>query len=255
MAIRQQIINKTLALTYPLFYFGHWFDKEMNCEVDGAKFRTRVWTSDRQVLSEVVGGKSYTSGSEFQINDEDDVIDVGGNIGAFTVFAAKKARQVFVYEALKENYRLLMANIRLNELTNVRAYNLAVAGRVGEIEFYPENWNFGGSTIYGNSHSRSKITVPTTTLEEIFEVNKLKRVSFVKIDAEGSEYNILLNASASTLGRVERIVLEYHDFLNLNHNYKELVRKLEASGFDTRAPQSIISRLFKIGMIRAVRKV
>jgi FkbM family methyltransferase len=254
MTLTKRIINSLLAISYPFSYFGQWNRDQVIYDVHGAKFKVRVWTSDKFVVDEVFKQKTYTSDRRFQIGSQDTVIDIGGHIGAFTVFAARTAKQVLVYEPFKQNYDLLLENLELNGLTNVCPFNVAVSDTIGTTSFFPEKGNFGAGGLYGNRQSSEKVDVPTTTLEEILSVNQLARVEFLKLDAEGAEYNILLNASANVLSRIDRIALEFHDFLNLgSHNYRELVRLLEANGFDTSISRPPFGELYKMGTLRAIR--
>ena len=71
----------------------------------------------------------------------------------------------------------------------------------------------------------------------------------LKIDCEGGEYPIILNASVDALRKFEQIVVEYHD------GYKNLERKLRSAGFDiTHARPQTISYHFRLfGLIFAER--
>jgi len=255
MSLSQRIGNLILTATYPFLYFGEWTKDKVIYNIDGCIFKLRVWTSDKTVVWEVFKNKIYTDDENFKINSSDIILDIGGNIGAFSVFAARNAKKVYVYEALKENYDLLNENLKLNKLNNVKSFNLAVSDKVGKEEFFIEKGNIGGSSFYKKSYSIRKVKVFTTTLKKIFFDNHLKKINFLKMDVEGAEYKILLNASPALLKKIDKIVLEFHDNLSYGHNYNDLKELLENNGFDVCV--SIIpflGKIFKTGIIKAKSK-
>jgi len=58
-------------------------------------------------------------------------------------------------------------------------------------------------------------------------------IDLLKLDCEGAEYAILMGASAESLARVQRIIMEYHD-LDAEHEHTRLVHFLEGNGFSVR---------------------
>jgi hypothetical protein len=102
--------------------------------------------------------------------------------------------------------------------------------------------------------TRSYDLVPTMSLADIFEENQLKRVHFLKIDAEGAEYEIILDAPDDFLRRIDKIIIEYHDYLDLGHSYKELTAHLSVNGFEIETGASAFHRyILKLGLILAHR--
>ncbi len=53
--------------------------------------------------------------------------------------------------------------------------------------------------------------IPSITLDEIFQKYKIKRCKLLKIDCEGSEYEILYNANADVLSKCENLRAEFHE--------------------------------------------
>ena len=76
-------------------------------------------------------------------------VDVGANIGYFTVLAATTAGKVFAFEPDPENFRLLEANLALNALQRkVTAVPAALAEEDGEGQLYLSEDNLGDHQIY-----------------------------------------------------------------------------------------------------------
>ncbi len=256
MKLNGLLLQWGLKLTYSFFYLGKWGKKTVIQNMDGnAEFQLRVNTSDAFVLSEVWKTKTYID-EDFNIKKNDIIIDIGANIGAFSILAAKSASngKVFAYEPNKENYDMLKKNKVLNNLHNLFLFDLAVSGNNGYIDFFTSKLNDGGHSIY-STDSKKAAKVKSTTLSDIFKANNLKKINYLKIDAEGAEYDILLNTPAEIIRKVDKIVLEYHDYFNHDHDYKDLKEYLEGNGFKVEIDKNfLIRKMFSIGMIKARRE-
>ena len=256
MKLNGFLLQFGVKLAYPFFYFGNWNKKTIIHNVDGkAKFKLRVNTSDKLTILEVWKTKTYID-QDFNINKNDVVVDIGANIGAFSVLAARKASdgRVFAYEPNKKNYSLLLKNKSLNNLRNLLVFNLAVAGKNGHVNLFISKLNDCAHSIC-NADSKNSVKVKSIRLRDIFAMNNLKKIDYLKIDAEGAEYDILLNTPAKIIRKVDKIVLEYHDNLNHGHGYKDLKEYLEGNGFKVEVGGNfLIRKIFSMGMIKARRE-
>jgi len=180
--------------------------------------------------------KVYTSSPRFSVRDGWVVIDLGGHKGIFSVFAATSAKDVKVYsfEASPENFAYLSHNISLNNLSNVRAFNVAVGGRDGETTLNLHEDNAQNSLLQRSSlQSVGSIKVETWSLARVLKT-VASQVNLLKMDIEGMEYEALFSCPDEYLQRVERIALEYHDVLvRVPHTVFELIDFLNARGFST----------------------
>jgi len=189
--------------------------------------RFLVTRGDFWSLREIFQDKMYTK--EFDIHDNDIIIDIGANIGAFSVFAGNFAKNVKVlaYEPAPDAFSRLLKNIRANNLEeNVMPFKQAVAGSAGERSLFFQKNSTGSSFLEDhNSKVDDVLVVDAITLKDVFEQNQIKKCHFLKMDCEGAEYEILLNAPENILSRIGKIALEYH------RGYKELKVFLERNGF------------------------
>ena len=194
----------------------------------------RAGTFDRFIIFETWSLHEYDI-KGFEIKIGDTVVDIGAQIGTFSVYAAQKAKRgkVFAYEPFLENYDILLKNKALNRLKNIKTFNLAVSDTKGKVSFYTSKLNSAAPSLikFQGDHIKIKEKVSAVSLEDVFEKNKLKRIDFLKIDAEGSEYKIILGASKSTLQKVQKIVMEYHLIPGLKHKPKDIRSYLEKNGF------------------------
>jgi hypothetical protein len=67
------------------------------------------------------------------------------------------------------------------------------------------------------------------TLDEIIKENKLEKISILKLDCEGAEYDIFENLSEGSFEKIEKICFEYHimneDDSRLNNLKEKLIKK------------------------------
>ena len=158
------------------------------------------------------------------------IVDIGGGLGDFTVFAARVAdSDVHVYEPFPESYSLLQENLRHNQLENVQVYAEAVSGEQGQL-------HLATGTGVAVRHSTAQndedadLAVGAVTLANVIERLKSKHIDFLKMDCEGGEYDILLKADDTSLDAITHICMEYHDNLT-PHTHHELVQFLSEKGF------------------------
>lgn len=214
------------------------------------KFIVRNGTMDKFAVWEVWKLREYETPKQNDI-----VVDIGAQIGTFTVYAAQRAHggKVFAYEPLPENFEFLNQNIKLNHLKNVISFQLAVSSTSGGGYLFIQKHNSGGHSVY-NSGNDKKISIEKITLGEIFTQNKIEKIDFLKIDTEGSEYDILLNASKDILSKIGKIIIEYHDYYNHGHNYHDIETYLKASGFKVKTKGYCLQQqILKTGFIKAYR--
>jgi len=142
------------------------------------------------------------------------VVDIGANIGIFSILAANKTNNlIYAYEPVPQNVKYLKKNLRANGLKNVNVNQTAVCNNRGQVELYL-NKNAGGHSLFMPKDSKpikKCLTVAATTLQDIFDSNKLSRVDFLKIDCEGAEGVILQATAPEYLQKIGQIALEFHD--------------------------------------------
>jgi FkbM family methyltransferase len=155
------------------------------------------------------------------------VVDIGANIGAFAIYAAKEgARRVVAYEPNGASFRCLEQNIAVNALQAVvQARQLAVTDQAGHSVQFPSQASMYGR-IGDEDDTASFEAVETTSLARIVERDTPGGIDLLKIDCEGAEYDILLGAE-SALAHVREVRMEYHD--GRERELEELFRRC---GFD-----------------------
>jgi FkbM family methyltransferase len=118
------------------------------------------------------------------------VIDVGAHVGYYSVLFSRcvgAQGSVLAFEPEPNNYRLLSANLLLNDCRNVQAHPLAVAAAAGRETLYLSENNLGDHRLQPTSGRRS-VAVQTIDLDAIVGTAP---VDFVKIDTQGAEPRVL----------------------------------------------------------------
>ena len=146
----------------------------------------------------------------------DVVLDIGANWGMFVKYAnARGAKVIYAYEPEPMNFNCLMNN----KTDNCIPHNNAVGNREKDIDFYFDTTSTGGHTcIRRGKENNEVLKVKCVGINDIMD--KLEHVDFLKIDTEGSEYDILYFMSEENLMKVNRISFEDHAFLFSDGNAK-----------------------------------
>ncbi|MCK5643727.1 MAG: FkbM family methyltransferase, partial [Gammaproteobacteria bacterium] len=139
-------------------------------------------------------GRDYKL-SEIPFEPGDVVIDVGAQVGVISCYLAKAHPEITIhaYEPVWANYERLCRNIEANGVAGrVLAHNFAVTGDGRDVAIWGDTaTNSGGGSVYIKS-SKTLTLAESTTLAEIVRVTGADRIKLLKIDCEGSEYEILL---------------------------------------------------------------
>jgi FkbM family methyltransferase len=144
--------------------------------------------------------RMFTSGVDAPL-----VLDIGANLGAYTIPVANELQQVsgtvVAFEPQRIVYYQLCGNIFLNRLDNVFAHNQAVGEIEGSIQIpridYKHFTNIGAFSIESkyrkkNGSEASMLSgsepIPVITLDQL---SLPEKPAFIKLDVEGSELNVL----------------------------------------------------------------
>lgn len=147
-------------------------------------------------------------------------IDIGASFGKYTVSLGVRLKKfsknlrILSFEPEPEAYRLLKKNVKLNNLTNVSVFNVALSDRVSKKYFYIEE--FQNMYITFNIYSRGKVLVKTNKLDNFLKfLPKGCQEAYLKIDVEGHEQYTLRGCN-KLIERLPKIVLLIEDMAGNN---------------------------------------
>lgn len=201
--LRLALSDLSLGLVQRLKRFGN---APISMYVNGLHFYVDLSALEQAPLLEVWHDRAYERVPGFLAGPGDIVVDIGANIGAFTMRQAQRGASVYAFEPNIGPYSRLQKAIHSNGLQRrVCAANLAMGASAGWGTLVVQGGNSTGGSIDVEKNGGIRLT----TLKLLCEERSVKQISLLKIDAEGSEFAILLGAT-DILDRIQRIVLEYH---------------------------------------------
>lgn len=144
------------------------------------------------------------------------VIDLGANIGAFSCLVGRYVK-VLAYEPESHNFELLLKNIAQNPV-DVEPHQLAVG--------------YEGFSTINDLQACSQLGKPGESVR-VVSINSildpLDAVDILKIDVEGSEYEIFEDITKENLLKCRRIVGEWHP--PITDRYYRIVHDLEKTHY------------------------
>lgn len=208
-----------------------------------------VYTGDLEnsyidaILKEVYRDRVY---DQFLLGKEDLItIDVGANIGLVSQYLSRFSKQVYSIEPSKQHARALSEMVKLNKIDNIKLVNIALSDKTGEKEFYHNN-NVTMFSLNAAVQNGISEKVTTQTFADFFKIQQIEMVDFVKLDVEGSEFDVLgCESFAEVAPKIKSMLIEYHTWTN--RNVMQLHEILRSHGFNT---FSVPSEATLIGAVR-----
>jgi FkbM family methyltransferase len=163
-------------------------------------------------------------------------VDIGANIGYYSLLAARRVGQagkVYAFEPAPENYAMLVKNMEFNRYRNIIAVQKAVSNRNGVARFfidaeYPMQHRFQNS-----KDEEDTIEVSVITLDNFFK-DKGYKVDLIKMDIEGAEM-FVLEGMQKVLNENKNLVIfsEFNPRLlkKLGVHPEDFLHKLAENGF------------------------
>ena len=194
--------------------------------------RMQMWVRTRMdmwAVQETILDRHYERFG-YAVQDGWNVLDVGGGIGEFALLVAREhpSCRVVAFEPFEGSVRALERNRDENGLEATVVRPEAVASRNGRLRL----------VTFGRSPGEHLVTeaagddgdVECVDLGTALNRAGMDQCDLAKIDCEGSEFEILLQAPDDVVRRVRRMVIEYHDDLT-SHDHGELTERLERAGY------------------------
>lgn len=142
------------------------------------------------------------------------VLDIGSQSGAYALGAKFYPETTwFAFEPDPTNYQLLVDNLALNHVSNVTAKNMALSSKQCEMTLNICAEHRGLNTLGDNlirfdEQQCETVSVAVDTIDALFSNQE---INLIKIDTEGSEYDVLLGGSETITQYKPEIFLEYNE--------------------------------------------
>jgi FkbM family methyltransferase len=167
------------------------------------------------------------------VKKDDYVIDIGAAIGYYSLELARlvgERGKVFSFEPEENNFQLLQKNIQVNNYENIIPVKKAVLDKKGVKNLYIQR-NIGSHSLYNEFDGTKSKKVEIISLDEFFK-DVDRKISFIKIDIEGSEAKALKGGEKLIKKNKPAMVIEFvpervkdagfenpKDFLKIIKNY------------------------------------
>ena len=233
---------------YPLVYFSIIKRDYVIFETySGLKIKLRTRSTDLMALTNVWLVEEY-SRSNFRINTNDVIIDIGAHIGLFTLYASQYCKNgtIFCFEPVDENYDILVDNITQNNLKNVKPFKSAVSKSESTITIYRNKDEAGHSMFSFTSHA---LKVDSISLKKIIDENSVNQCNLIKIDCEGAEYEIIESLPLEYFKKISKLIIEYHFADSKPKLVNDLKTKLMTASFKI----STVSHSSDMGLLYAIK--
>jgi len=180
----------------------------------------------------------------------DQFIDVGANCGFYTLIACKAGVPVICFEPNAENYQFILKNLHHNKFT-AEAFQIALSNEPAVLELF--GGGEGASLVpnWGGMRNTYAQLVCADTLDNLLSARFGKNNLFIKIDAEGHEFEILTGAakllkqSSAPIWLIEHGLTENYE-VGINPNFMQLFEIFWQEGY-----QSFTSCDKKLTVVRA----
>ncbi len=177
-----------------------------------------------------------------QLPEKPVIIDIGANVGFFGIQLLSKIETgtIYAYEPMPANVEMLRETMNRNPRLAkcLTIHQRAVTGKpVETVDLFAEaegDSQVVASVFSGfNDNNTHRLTVPAITLGDIIRQNNLQQIDLLKLDCEGSEYDIIYNTDPALIQRITRMAVEVHDLDTKQNNVGYFASYLQKLGYKT----------------------
>jgi FkbM family methyltransferase len=144
-----------------------------------------------------------------ELDTSDVLVDVGANVGYFTVLCAPLVKRVVAFEPVAKTYRYCQANVALNHLANVDLYPYGLWHENTTLSLRRDSLGVNAA-VASSGDVAGADSINVVTLDYLVESGLLEMpgLDMVKLDVEGAELSVLMGMRATIARFFPRIVME-----------------------------------------------
>ncbi len=150
------------------------------------------------------------------------VIDVGGNIGLFSVIASKKCKSVHVFEPDPDCFKNIEKNLGYHRLDNLILNQLALSNMNEEKIFFKDSFysTLGSFALENIKHKESVIKIKAIKLDDYVENKINEPVNFIKLNIQGAEGHAIEGAKNLISRDLPIVLTEFWPYGLKNSGYE-----------------------------------
>jgi FkbM family methyltransferase len=175
---------------------------------DGLGTYIRPRTYDAFIANEIFGQQQYLPHESMDVNEVVTVLDLGANIGLFSLWAIAKynPKKIICVEPNAKNIELLQKNLELNQVESiVEIVEGAVGDRPGVMNLHNMPFNRGANYLTDQDGGQTVVTCPLATIMQG------ERIDYLKMDIEGSERFVITDPNRPVFGsQIGYLNMELH---------------------------------------------
>lgn len=212
--------------------------------------------ADLSVFEEIFVDRDYRILDEVIRKAKSCVLDLGAHVGLFSLYARGIGCDVpiFAFEPEESNFQILKENLKMNNVKDVVAKNLAVGGKSGKRRFYLSLDSHNHSLVEVGENLQER-EVSVVTLQDVFERylgrDGINKCDLVKMDIEGAEFETLMSYFDCFVYRPQGFYIEYHEYSD-EMKAEKLKGLFEKHGFRVQMSSSHYDK--RMGFLFAMKK-
>lgn len=132
-------------------------------------------------------------------NNPNVIFDIGANVGVYSLLFSEYYPNsiIYAFEPVVENYKILIKHIEMNNIKNIKPFNIGFYSRSGKYRMIiPKGRNILNTGLYkldDSNEYESCVTGYFDTINNFIKQHNINKADLVKIDVENCEYDILSN--------------------------------------------------------------
>lgn len=171
-------------------------------QINGLNINLRDGVQDEYVYDEIFKRNFF---KKFPLKSDDTILELGGHIGLFALFACKSVKEIVSFEPDADNIELYNKNMNNNNIKNCTVMSYAVVGNNDtERMLYSRKGNNSIHNLY-STYAREGTNIKCMNINEAL---KLRKFNKMKMDIEGAEYEVIKNIQ--NFDGIESMIIEYH---------------------------------------------
>lgn len=221
MFVASFILHYTAKIIgFEIIYFPR-----MNILLQECIFITRKKTIDFWMVWE--GHEKYIMNMLNKYEKTGTFIDIGANIGKYSILLAKRGWKVYSFEPIRSSYEMLKYHSVTNKVNgNIKIFNVAIGEITEKRKIYYSSYKTGEASISFKSKDSICENIYVEKLDNILLNEKMEQPMIMKIDVEGHEYEVLLGAKEIIKNYKPIIIIEMW-------NYMKDIDLLHSLGYNT----------------------
>ncbi len=162
------------------------------------------------------------------IKEDDVVYDLGANVGVFTMWAQPFAKQIYSFEPTNYLIPYLYETFHTQH-PRVTIFDKAITGK-HEIKQFNMGRHSVANSLYSDLGNPNAVDVECINIEQFIKENNLQQPTLMKVDIEGSEYEMFDSLSDEFISSVRTWIVEFH--YNYDNKAEDIIHRLLDLGFN-----------------------